>query len=120
EVQLLDGHESAEAFYDAVEDDEGLVGHCESAPVFFDAAAGVVPRFMRRIWARMMSVIEARKTKVPMTLMRGLTCPWRNPSTLTGRVSLRPETNQATANSSKDTAMVMNRDASMAGRQKGR
>src|SRR3546814_5441059 len=63
--------------------------------------------------------MEVRKTKVPITLMRGLTCPCRNPRTFTGSVSFRPETNQATANSSKETAIVMNRAAKIAGQQNG-
>ena len=55
-----------------------------------------------------------------MALMRGLTWPCRKPSTRTGSVSLQPETNHGTANSSNETAMVMNRAAKIAGRQNGR
>src|SRR6185312_9704420 len=80
---------------------------------------GAALRFMRRIWASTTSVIEAMKTKVPMTLMRGLTWPCRKPRTLTGSVSCRPDTNHATANSSKDTAMVMKSAARIAGLQNG-
>ena len=119
EVRLLDGDETSETFGDAVEDDEGLVGPDSSTSAGMAAALGAALRFMSRIWASTTSVIEAMNTKVPMTLMRGLTCPWRKPSTLTGSVSLRPETNQATANSSKETAMVMNSAAKIAGLQKG-
>jgi hypothetical protein len=67
----------------------------------------------------MTRVIEATKTKVPIALIRGLTWPCRKPSTLTGNVSFSPETNQAIANSSKDTAIVMKSAPRMAGAAKG-
>src|SRR5690606_26527694 len=72
EVKPLDGDEIAESFDDAVEDDERLFSH---APPCSLPAPGPEERFMRRIWARMTRVIEVMKTKVPITLMRGLTCP---------------------------------------------
>ncbi|MNY66248.1 hypothetical protein D3C86_2036390 [compost metagenome] len=60
------------------------------------------------------------KTIVPIALMVGLTCPCKVLRMRTGTVSLSPETNQATANSSKDTAMVTNSAAKMLGAVNGR
>src|SRR5690606_22974743 len=106
-VHPLDGGEIAEALDHAVELDQGGCTHLSlhiskrQADLSHARRAGV-PRRISSTWARMTSVIDTANTMVPIALMRGLTCPCKKPSTLTGSVSFRPDTNQATANSSKE------------------
>ena len=61
---------------------EGFAGHDGSSLSGTAAAAGAALRLISRICASTTRVIGSMKTKVPMTLMRGLTWPCRKPSTL--------------------------------------
>ena len=65
------------------------------------------------------SVIDVRKTNVPMALTCGSMLPVTISRMITGMVLLRPETNQAMANSSNETAAHRHKAEMMAGLQNG-
>ena len=65
------------------------------------------------------SDIEIANTIDPIALIWGSVFPWRISRIITGTVLFRPETNHATANSSKDTAAVRQKADAIAGRQNG-
>ena len=63
QVHVLDRDEVAEVLDHAVEDDQG----------FAHGVRSFVPRVIRRTWAMTTSVMEVRKTNVPMALICGST-----------------------------------------------
>ena len=105
EVHAVHGGEVTEALDDIIEDDER----------FAHAGLSFFSRVMMRTWAMMTRVMEVMKTNVPMALTCGSMLPVTISRMMTGTVLLRPETNQATANSSKETAAVRHRAEMIAG-----
>src|SRR5262249_12063028 len=101
---------------DAVKDEERRLAHRATGRT---GARRPGRRSATATCATMTSAIEVKKTMLPTALTLGLTSRCSSTRMRTGKVSWKPDTNQAMAYSSKDTAIVRNSAETSAGATKG-